>query len=58
MRSEELYLRDILEAAEAIAEFTTGLEAEDFLNDPLRQSAVLQKLIVSCYPSDLTRAMA
>lgn len=46
MRSEELYLRDILAAAEAITEFTAELESDDFFNDHLRQSAVLQKLIV------------
>lgn len=44
MRSEKLYLVDIIEAADEIAEFITGLEEKDFLNDRLRQSAVLQKL--------------
>lgn len=46
MRSEKLYLVDIIEAADEIAEFTAGLEEKDFLSDRLRQSAVLQKLVV------------
>ena len=46
MRSEELYLTDIVDAAEAIARFVRGVEREDFYHDELRQSAVLQKLIV------------
>ena len=46
MRPETLYLTDILEAADAIARFLDGVEKQDFLNDELRQSAVLQKLIV------------
>ncbi len=46
MRSEKQYLVDIIEAAEAIARFLDGIEREDFLNDELRQSAVLQKITV------------
>lgn len=46
MRPETLYLTDIVEAADAIARFLAGLERESFLDDELRQSAVLQKLIV------------
>lgn len=46
MRSETLYLTDIVEAADAIARFLDGLQREAFLDDELRQSAVLQKLIV------------
>ena len=46
MRSERLYLTDIIEAADAIARFLRDVEKDDFLNDELRQSAVLQKLIV------------
>ncbi|MFQ5614703.1 MAG: DUF86 domain-containing protein, partial [Anaerolineae bacterium] len=46
MRPEKLYLLDIVEAADAIAEFVAGLEEDDFYSDSLRQSAVLQKLIV------------
>ena len=46
MRPEELYLTDIVDAADAIARFLGEIEREDFLNDELRQSAVLQKLVV------------
>jgi len=46
MRPEKLYLLDIVEAADAIAEFVAGLDEHDFYGDSLRQSAVLQKLIV------------
>jgi len=46
MRREELYLTDILEAADAIQRFIQGVERQDFFDDELRQSAVLQKLIV------------
>ncbi len=46
MRTEALYLDDIIDAADGIARFLTGLEKQTFLGDELRQSAVLQKLIV------------
>jgi len=46
MRREELYLTDIVEAADAIQRFVEGIQREDFFDDELRQSAVLQKLIV------------
>lgn len=46
MRSEELYLTDIVDAADAIARFVHGVEREDFCHDELRQSAILQKLII------------
>jgi uncharacterized protein with HEPN domain len=46
MRLEELYLADIVEAADAIQRFIEGVQREDFFDDELRQSAVLQKLIV------------
>lgn len=44
MRDEGLYLDDILEAAKSIQEFVSGLGEEEFLNDELVKSAVLQKL--------------
>lgn len=44
MRREELYLTDIVEAADAIQRFIEGIRRDDFLHDELRQSAVLQKL--------------
>jgi len=46
MRTERLYVTDILDAADSIARFLEAIEREGFLSDELRQSAVLQKLIV------------
>jgi uncharacterized protein with HEPN domain len=46
MRREELYLVDIVEAADAIAGFLQGTEKVDFLGNDLVRSAVLQKLLV------------
>jgi uncharacterized protein with HEPN domain len=46
MRPEKLYLTDIVEAADAIRRFVTEIDRDGFLRDELRQSAVLQKLIV------------
>ena len=46
MRPEKLYLVDILEAADAIQRFIESTNEEEFLRDELRQSGVLQKLIV------------
>ncbi len=46
MRPEKLYLSDIIEAADAIARFLSGVGEDSFMRDELRQSAVLQKLIV------------
>jgi len=46
MRPEVLYLQDIMQAAEAIGRFMAGVRREDFMVDELRQSGVLQKLIV------------
>lgn len=46
MRPERLYLTDIVEAADSIARFLRGVDEAAFMQDELRQSAVLQKLIV------------
>jgi uncharacterized protein with HEPN domain len=46
MRPDVLYLRDIMEAAEAIGRFIAGSGREKFVEDELRQAGVLQKLIV------------
>jgi uncharacterized protein with HEPN domain len=46
MRREELYLWDIVEAADAIKGFLVGVEQDSFLQSDLLQSAVLQKLMV------------
>lgn len=46
MRSDRLYLCDMVEAATAIAEFVAEVRQEDFHRSELLKSAVLQKLIV------------
>ena len=46
MRPEKLYLLDIIDAADAIRRFCDPVREDEFLQDELRQSAVLQKLIV------------
>lgn len=46
MRPEVLYLTDIVEAADTIQRFIEGVERDVFFADELRQSGVLQKLIV------------
>jgi uncharacterized protein with HEPN domain len=46
MRREELYLTDIVEAAESINKFLTGEDRQTFLQDDLLRSAVLQKLSI------------
>ncbi len=46
MRREQLYLVDIVGAAQAIARFLKGVTRESFLSDDLVQSAVLQKLMI------------
>lgn len=46
MRPDALYLDDIVEAADAIARFLTGVDRAALLASDLHQSAVLQKLMV------------
>ena len=46
MRSDALYLADILDAIEAIERFVTGFDEARFLAGELVQSAVLQKLSI------------
>ena len=47
MRHDRLYLGDIVGAADAIARFIADMDDDsDFFTDELRQSAILQKLIV------------
>ena len=46
MRPEELYLTDILEAAQAITKFCESVRFEQFEGNDMLRSAVLQKLIV------------
>lgn len=44
MRSDRLYLLDIIAAADAIAAFVTGQAREAFLADDMRRTAVQKKL--------------
>lgn len=44
MRRDELFLRDIVEAAEAIQRFIRDRAQEEFIGDDLLSSAVLHKL--------------
>jgi uncharacterized protein with HEPN domain len=46
LRRDELYLADIVEAADAISRFIDNVTQDVFLADELCQSAVLQKLTV------------
>jgi uncharacterized protein with HEPN domain len=46
MRREELYLRDIVEAADHIAQFLAGVDFPAFNESELLRSAVVQKLAV------------
>jgi uncharacterized protein with HEPN domain len=46
MRSETLYLTDIVDAVAAVERFLGGTEREAFFADEIRQSAVLLKLSV------------
>jgi uncharacterized protein with HEPN domain len=46
MRSDQLYLADMLDAIEAIERFTTNMDEAAFLASELVQSAVLQKLSI------------
>ena len=46
MRSEKLYLSDILEAAQAIERFLKGHDFDEFEHNEMLNSAVLQKLTV------------
>lgn len=46
MRREELYLRDIVDASDAIQRFVEEVNEQDFIADEMLQSAVLQKLMI------------
>lgn len=46
MRHEKLYLTDIVEAAQAIDRFITGEDFDEFEQNEMMNSAVLQKLMV------------
>jgi uncharacterized protein with HEPN domain len=44
MRHESLYLNDIVEAADHIAQFIAGVDFETFQKSEMLRSAVVQKL--------------
>lgn len=46
MRREELYLADMLDAAQAIESFVADCRGDDFIENDLVRSAVLQKLSI------------
>ena len=46
MRREELYLTDMVEAAEAIEQFISGWDRDSFIDNDVVRSAVLQKLTI------------
>ena len=46
MRREELYLHDIIDAADAIQRFLYDTDEEEFSSNEMRRSAVLQKLLI------------
>lgn len=46
MRTDEQWLRDIVEATNEIARFLTGADQSRFLDDPMIQRAVLYDLII------------
>lgn len=46
MRRDELYLSDIVEAADHIATFITGADFDSFQRSEMMRSAVVQKLAV------------
>lgn len=46
MRRDALYMHDIIEACQDIAEFLQGVDIEQFRSSKLIRSAVIQKLMV------------
>ena len=46
MRHESLYLTDIIEAADYIAEFIAGIDFQPFEKSEMLRSAVVQKLAI------------
>jgi len=46
MRHESLYLNDIVEAADHIAEFISGADFDAFQESEMLRSAVVQKLSI------------
>ncbi len=46
MRDEQLYLTDIVEAAGAIDRFLAGMSEDEWIDNEVRQSAVMHQLII------------
>ncbi len=46
MRNEELYMADIVEAADAIQRFLNGVDYDRYTRDEILRSAVLHKLTI------------
>jgi uncharacterized protein with HEPN domain len=46
MRDEWLYLTDIVEAAAAIGRFVSGMTEDDWIDDEVKQGAVMHRLII------------
>ena len=46
MPRDELYLRDIVEAADRVATFVAGRDLEQFLSDEFLRSAVMYQLMI------------
>lgn len=46
MRDDALYLADIVENADAVVRFMVGQNEDDWLEDEVRQSAVMHRLIL------------
>jgi uncharacterized protein with HEPN domain len=46
MRDEQLYLADIMEAASAISHFVAGMTEDDWIEDEVKQSAVMYQLVI------------
>jgi len=42
MRDEQLYLADLVAAADAIGRFVTGMAEDEWIEDEVKQSAVMQ----------------
>ena len=46
MRDERLYLADMVDAAGAISRFVAGMTEDDWIEDEVKQGAVMHRLII------------
>ena len=46
MRDERLYLADIVEATDAIGHFVAGMTEDDWIEDEVKQGAVMYQLVI------------